>query len=402
MRSISKLFLYGLLIAVSCSLSFALNPNWHIYQYGHRAWKIEDGFLGSVVNAIAQDGDGYLWIGTNNGLFRFDGIRFTQWNPPEGNLPSSYILSLLADRDGSLWISTQNGISHWDRHHLTHFKEYEGSVVFSMQQDEDGAIWFAPFAVKGTNDDVLCNIADGKTSCYGGKEGLTQQPRSRAFFRDSSRSMWMGGSTSVTNWNDGSIKIYAPKSLERNGAGDGIFGLAKTEDGSLLVGIDKRGPGLGLQRFKNGQWETVTAPGFDGSQHQITTLFEDRHHTVWIGTGDEGLYRLNNGKIEHFSRQDGLSSNRISAIYEDKEGLLWVGTSEGLDQFRDLAVQSFSKSVYPKSAEFDNLVTLSDGTLWIGGDSTLYTLRNGRRRPYFKRSGPRAGHLHQRSLSRQD
>ncbi len=375
-KSISRLLLCSLLITFSCLSSFALNPDWQIYQYGHRAWKIEDGFLGSTVNAISQDRDGYLWIGTNNGLFRFDGIRFAQWNPPEGNLPSSYILSLLADRDGTLWISTQNGISHWDHHHLTHFKEYEGSVVFSMQQDEDGGIWFAPFAVKGTNDDVLCNIAHGKTACYGGKEGLTQEPRSRAFFRDASKSMWIGGSASVTNWKDGSIKTYAPKSLEGNGTADGIFGLAGAADGSLLVGINKRGPGLGLQHLKNGRWYTVTAPAFDGSQHQITTLFEDRHHTIWIGTGDEGLYRLYKGKVEHFGRQDGLSSNHISTIHEDKEGSLWVGTSEGLDQFRDLAVQGFSKTVYPKSREFDNLVTLADGTLWVGGDSTLYTLRN--------------------------
>ena len=60
--------------AFFCSSSLAFNPNWRIYQYGHRAWKIEDGFLGDLVNALAQDGDDYLWIGTNNGLFRFDGV----------------------------------------------------------------------------------------------------------------------------------------------------------------------------------------------------------------------------------------------------------------------------------------------------------------------------------------
>jgi ligand-binding sensor domain-containing protein len=86
----------------------------------HRAWKIEDGFLGSAVNVLAQDADCYLWIGTDKGLFRFDGIRITRWAPPDGSSLPWGILSLLADMDGSLWIGTTDGLIHWKDGGLSH------------------------------------------------------------------------------------------------------------------------------------------------------------------------------------------------------------------------------------------------------------------------------------------
>ncbi len=130
-----------------------------------------------------------------------------------------------------------------------------------------------------------------------------------------------------------------------------------------------------MQRFRNGQFSTVTAPGFDGSRHRVISLFVDQHHALWISTEDEGIYRLYRGSVDHFSRLDGLSADFTRAIFEDREGSIWISTSEGIDQLRDLAVQSFSRTVYPKGREFDNLVTLPDGRMWIGGEGVLHTLR---------------------------
>jgi ligand-binding sensor domain-containing protein len=108
-----------LILPCLCLLMFAprqvhaLDPTRQISQYGHTAWRIQDGFLGAKPSAIAQTADGYLWIGTQAGLVRFDGVRFVPWTSPGGKqLPSPAVWSLLAARDGSLWIGTTAGLSH--------------------------------------------------------------------------------------------------------------------------------------------------------------------------------------------------------------------------------------------------------------------------------------------------
>jgi ligand-binding sensor domain-containing protein len=85
-----------------------------VSQYTHTAWKVSDGFTQGAILAIAQTPDGYLWLGTEFGLYRFDGVRAVPWRPPAGQeLPSQYIYSLLVARDGSLWIGTDGGAASW-------------------------------------------------------------------------------------------------------------------------------------------------------------------------------------------------------------------------------------------------------------------------------------------------
>jgi signal transduction histidine kinase/ligand-binding sensor domain-containing protein len=366
--------------AVLCPHAIALNPEWNIYQFGHRAWKIDDGYLGSRAEVFAQDKDGYLWVGTANGLFRFDGIQFTQWKPP-GNSPSlGLVLSLLADRDGSLWIGTDNGVSHWDHRRLTHYKDRAGQFVYSLAQDGAGAIWFTPYSFTSNEEDVVCKVASEKLTCFGKKDRLPPPAPSFKFLRDASGTLWMARSDSILSWREGVTKIYDLKRLRNNLNQGGVTSLAVDSDGSLFVGISKQGPGLGLQRFRNGQLSTVIAPGFDGSRHRVSSLFVDRHQALWISTFDEGIYRLYQGNVDHFGRLDGLSADFTRAVFEDREGSIWVCTGEGVDQLRDLAVRSFSRMAYPKAREFDTLVTLPDGRMWIGGDGVLYTLVNGNNR----------------------
>ncbi len=91
------------------SAAFGLDPHVTLTQYGHTAWRIRDGYFAGAPTAMAQTRDGFLWIGTNAGLLRFDGVRFTPWEPPAGSrLPDERIISLLGTRDGSLWIGTAN------------------------------------------------------------------------------------------------------------------------------------------------------------------------------------------------------------------------------------------------------------------------------------------------------
>src|SRR5262249_31036345 len=93
--------------------AFALNPGLDLNQYSHTAWKIRDGFAKGAIRAIAQTPDGYLWLGSEFGLLRFDGVRAVAWQPPDQPLPSDDIWSLLAARDGALWVGTAKGVARW-------------------------------------------------------------------------------------------------------------------------------------------------------------------------------------------------------------------------------------------------------------------------------------------------
>src|SRR5690242_1296058 len=104
-----SILLAGMLLAW-CPCAFALDPALDVSQYAHTAWRVRDGFAKGEINAIAQTPDGYLWLGTEFGLFRFDGVRAVPWQPPSGqNLPSNDIRSLAAAHDGTLWIGTDKG-----------------------------------------------------------------------------------------------------------------------------------------------------------------------------------------------------------------------------------------------------------------------------------------------------
>src|SRR5262249_25838274 len=119
------------LVLASCPCVFALNPALDVTQYAHMAWRARDGFLKARIESIAQTQDGYLWLGSDLGLARFDGVKSVAWQPPPGqHLPSSAIASLLATRDGTLWIGTSQGLASWKNGKLTQYAELDGLIVF--------------------------------------------------------------------------------------------------------------------------------------------------------------------------------------------------------------------------------------------------------------------------------
>ena len=138
-------FLFAIFFVLfSTGQIFALEASSHISQYGHTVWRIQGGYFGSQPYAITQTTDGYIWVGTRDGLFKFDGVRFARWaGEPGEHLPSSFVASLLGARDGSLWIGTQDGLAHLVKNHLFVYPKGDGWGVTSIVEDREGRIWIA-------------------------------------------------------------------------------------------------------------------------------------------------------------------------------------------------------------------------------------------------------------------
>ena len=362
-----------LLLLTTCA-AWAVDPDKRISQYGHTAWRIEDGVFSGAPNAIAQTTDGYLWIGTQNGLVRFDGARFVPYVPVNGMPLASGIFSLLAGTDGSLWIGTSTNLAHLQNGKLTNYLGADGRVN-SIVQGHDGRIWITRSRV---HDDKgpLCEVEGASLRCYGKANGIPS-PYAVALAEDSDGYLWIGSVNLLIRWRAGSSTVFTP-SKEKSGEGlSGIEAIAADSNDSIWSGMDRRGPGQGLQHWVHGVRKPLN-PTLNHSALQVSALFLDHDNTLWIGTQDQGVYRLNGDKVDRFSSADGLSSDSVNGFYEDKEGNIWIATSEGVDCFRNLRVTTFSTRQGLSTNLVDSVLAAPDGTIWIGNHGALGSLRGDR------------------------
>jgi ligand-binding sensor domain-containing protein len=365
--------LTALLSFLLCLPALAVNPDRSISQYAHSAWRLQDGFFDGTPTSIAQTSDGYLWVGTQSGIVRFDGVRFVPWNPP-GEAPhrSADINALLGTRDGGLWIGTNlGGWSRWSNGQLTQYPEPSASTVGSFLEDHNGTTWLT--RKSGDNLGSVCEVTRGQVRCYGASNGI---PRGccNALAKDNTGAFWLTSDTEVLKWVPRSSSVRRWKIPGAIAIQTNVFVAPLNED-SAWIGVDVPGPGRGLELLSHGTWSPLVAGGWDSSSVGVRALLADRQHAFWVGTDDHGLYRIRDGIVDHFGSADGLSSDFVLAVFEDREGNLWVVTTKGIDCFRDLAVSSFSKREGLSANEIDTVLAARDGTVWAGGDRGLDALR---------------------------
>jgi ligand-binding sensor domain-containing protein len=291
-------------LAAFCPRAFGLNPALDINQYAHTAWTVREGFFTGSIYAIAQTPDGYLWIGTEFGLARFDGVRSLEWQPPKGErLPGGRIRSLLAARDGRLWIGTDEGLASWKEGKLTHCPELAGKTVLSMLEDHDATIWAAGWGVRST-DGRLCTIRGGRVQCDGNDGSLSNGMD--GLYEDGAGKLWAGSVDGVWRWKPGPAKFFpmpiVTSSFAEGGGGELFITIL---DGIRRL-IDEQ-PGPYLLRA-------------NGRNSKFGKLLRDREGGLWVGTYDGGLLHIYRGKTHRFTHSDGLSGDNIRCLFEDHEG----------------------------------------------------------------------------------
>jgi len=359
-----------------CISTYALDPSRQISQYGHTAWRLQDGIFAGAPQSIAQTADGYLWIGTVTGLVRFDGVRFVPWNPPAGKaLPSPNILSLRGGRDGSLWIGTASALVRWRHQELTTYSDAPGRIN-SIIEAQDGTIWM----VRSRSRDAkgpLCRVNGEALRCYNLADGISFS-HAETLADDLNGGVWIGGSSGLGHWTPGAVNSYSPEIFRHADGSTGVEALASLADGSVLVGVGQSGVGGGIQRFSAGAWKNDVLPEGNGSSLAVSAMLIDRDNGVWISTTDAGIYHVHQGRTDRFLQADGLSSDTVWNFFEDREGNVWTVTPRGMDQFRNLAVATLSKRQGLPVDVFGSVLAARDGTVWVGNGSSLASLREGR------------------------
>jgi signal transduction histidine kinase/ligand-binding sensor domain-containing protein len=367
-----------LLFAVASG--WAVDPGRRISQYAHTSWRTQDGLFSGSPIVLAQTVDGYVWIGTNVGLVRFDGLRFVTWRPPTGQrLLDSRIASLRAAHDGSLWIGTGYSISRWKDGVLTNYPQLSGKIE-SIVEDADGAVWMVRTQATDENGPV-CQIKNERIRCYSANDGIPF-PLAVHLDRDKSGEFWISGYSQLSRWAPPSSKPGSATTYFTNTRHPATYAslkaIAIAGDGSVWAATEGRGAVLQLQHLENERWNTHTFPGIAVNSADVTCLFVDRNDALWVGTAHHGIFRARGSDTDHFGRTDGLSSDAVTRFYQDTEGTLWVVTPQGLDNFRDLKMASFSMRE-GLSAEGPSSVLVSrDDTVWIGNFQGLDFLRNDR------------------------
>jgi signal transduction histidine kinase/ligand-binding sensor domain-containing protein len=356
------LAILGLIVVLS-QPARGLDPNKNLDQYAEQIWTTRDGLPADDVQSIIQTRDGYLWIGTEEGLARFDGVRFEIFNKLGGQLPGNYVYCLFEDSKGALWIGTDGGlVRYYDGTFETIGKHVGllGALVTGMGEDREGTVWvsaslklyryqagsftcFDPLndlkdcggVVDVTVDrtGVVWVILKGDTIARFRDGHFEEVPelahlKGQGFGRissDSEGAIWLSNfSGGIYRYQNGRVTIF--------GQEQGVVPIshaARDRNGSVWVGVD-----VGLARISG---EKCTTFHSDGKAHlgEFYTVYEDQEGNIWAGSNGKGLYRFTDGAFTSFRTEEGLPDGAAEGVCEDSDHNLWVAASDGIYRGRD-------------------------------------------------------------------
>ena len=400
--------LVGIAFLSLASPALALDPNKSLTQYAHRVWGQEEGLFQPTIYSILQSRDGFLWLGTQDSLIRFDGLHFREFEDAEqGALHRTLIRALLEDQQGNVWAASVGGglarISPTG--HLTRFTTKNGlpsDDQFCLNADADGTLWscstqgllrfdgkqFTTFTTadglpsNGIRD--TCGASDGVRWVAGLEFGLARAVGPRfepyvdtyiskkeavtALHCSGDGTVWAGTTAGLIHISSHGSTVL---SIRDGLPDDSVSSLTESADGSLWVGTND-----GISRLRRGSVSVYRTR--DGLSHSsVLSLFEDREGTLWAGT-KAGLDQFTDGKVTPYTANEGLPTNQIGPVLEDTAGQLWIGTlGSGVTVFDGRQFRTVSTANGLVNDTILSLALDHSSDLWVGTRAGLNRLRHG-------------------------
>jgi signal transduction histidine kinase/ligand-binding sensor domain-containing protein/DNA-binding response OmpR family regulator/HPt (histidine-containing phosphotransfer) domain-containing protein len=388
----------ALLLVAAASPALALDPALQLTQYVVDNWQISDGLPQSSVAAIARTPDGYLWVGTQEGLARFDGVRFVTYdssNVPD--FPNKFITALLVDHTGKLWVGGWSGMAVIENGRVQRYDRngpLANADVRAMAEDQNKRIWIAtahglvvinggerPLVEPGSElYDGAINalqvdqrgalwVATGSGALYrfDGRQFHAVDSGSHAtadaitaMLVDPDGSIWLGTNNGSLYRRPGSAEGAA---VQRAQLGSRVHALARDHDGNLWIGTSTGG----LVRWRDDEVKELNTSQFTSGD--LDALYEDNEGSLWIGSGGVGLLRLRNPKFSTVGESEGLPNNVTWSVAPRSKGGIWVGTSAGLSSFVDGRLSNVDLSrVYRGNLRVRAVREDRNGNVWAGTD----------------------------------
>jgi ligand-binding sensor domain-containing protein/signal transduction histidine kinase len=363
----NSMFRRAMLAGVAASLlllpgrGFALDSAKSLFQFNCQNWTRQNALPADKINCVTQSKNGFLWLGTQNGLVRFDGQEFKKIPI---NLPSAHgqdVRQVIAARDGLVRFAIHNG----------GFGSYDGQKFSALGDDRwaqrsmnaidvleatDGAIWTS-------GDMALGRWVEGepdKSLFILSTNGIVL-----SLCEDASGRIWIGTvEHGLSYWADGKMVPFPEDQLKDQN----IFALAVDAENQIWAGT---GNGLHCY-YPTGQAKEIPPIG-----SEIKALLVDRHGILWVGTTGMGLARYEAGKFDFLKKVDGLGSDNVTSLFEDAEGSLWVGTVDGLSQLSDVKFPIYSSKEGLGEGSTVAVAAAKAGGLWIANSSSGVTFFDG-------------------------
>ncbi|MDX1440289.1 MAG: two-component regulator propeller domain-containing protein, partial [Rubricoccaceae bacterium] len=317
----------------------------HGQDFAFNHLNVDGGLSAGKVNALVQDTRGFIWIGTVDGLNRFDGYDVTEFRHVEGDstsLSDNVVLFLHEDTNGFIWVGTSDGgLNRFDPvtetfYRYAHDPEDPDSLpsneVLAIAEDNNGNIWIGTGDGLGRYDperDGFVNYRHDTNNA-----GSLSHDVAQALYVDRAGVLWVGTMDGLNRYDANSDSFSTFRSAE-NPIVNGVSVIEGREQGGFWIGTF----GAGLQIFDRTTTAFTPAPleGAFGSTI-IVSLFEDSEGALWVGTGGDGLHRRDPMGDQSAYRFDPASSNSLNDnfvrfVIRDRQGIVWAATYNGLDWF---------------------------------------------------------------------
>lgn len=363
----------------ACLCTGALTPSAHAAEtrelfdkYHLTTWGSTDGLTGSTVWALAQDAAGYLWLGTDVGLFRFDGVRFSRFSSfGPTQLTDAPIRALRVTRDGSLWVGfgSLKGASRVRAGQVVNFSEQDGmppNDVTAIVEDSTGVIWAGGSA-------GLMRLSGQRWETWQAGHGL---PAGAIYSASTDREggLLVGTSSGVFRKRAGRAGFEAVEVVDGNGSvadfsrrfgGDVVRAVLEDHAGDIWV----TDPAVGIRGFDSWQRSSERGRG--------AALLSDTQGNLWVGTWAQGLWRISyqRGKVLRIDRAtnvEGFVGDEVRSLLEDRDGNIWIGTLDGVHRLSPVKVNSLQNV-----GLISGVGATPDGSVWFRNADDVFQFKNG-------------------------